>query len=46
MRKQAINFDDEIAKKIEDFRRNKEKIPSFNAAVVELIQMGLKHARR
>jgi len=45
MRKQAINFDDELAKKIEDFRRSKEKIPSFNAAVVELIQTGLRHAK-
>lgn len=43
MRK-TLTFSDEGEKLINDWRKKQDKIPSFNAAVNQLIDMGLKAA--
>jgi hypothetical protein len=46
MKRQAINFDDEVLKAIDDYRRSREKIPTFSKAVIELVELGLKHSKK
>ena len=41
MRK-TITFDDELEKRIEEYRGSKRPIPSFSNAVVELVKLGLE----
>jgi hypothetical protein len=42
----SINFPPDLAERIERYRRAKERIPTFTAAVRELVEMGLRAAER
>jgi len=42
MKRQTITFSDELEKAIDDSRRKKTPIPSFNQEVLELIVKGLR----
>jgi len=40
--KTSVIFDEDILKRIEDYRRRQKKIPTRSQAVIDLIKKGLK----
>ena len=40
--KTSVTFDEDILKRIEDYRRRQKKIPTRSQAVIDLIKKGLK----